>query len=368
MKVVFDHQIFAEQKYGGISRYIVSLANELIKLDGNELKINFICPMHKNVYLSSLNSEIKLFGVRIPDFRGSSKVMRMMCEGLVPSILRHLDPDIVHRTYYYPWKRGSRRIRNIVTVHDMIHELFPDHFRDSDPIPRLKKYAIECADHVICISNNTKNDLCNILNIPESKISVVHHGYFQPSNDNIYIQSNESDRPFLLYVGERSGYKNFKGLVSAVGSAKDLRDNFDIIAFGGRILTSEEQEFISSSGLPVTSVRQIQGDDALLASYYRAATAFVYPSLYEGFGLPLLEAMAHRCPVISSNTSSMPEVAGSAAVYFDPGNIDSQVDAIRNVVFNAERRRYLIEEGVKRLNGFSWERCAKETMSAYLKI
>ncbi len=172
-------------------------------------------------------------------------------------------------------------------------------------------------------------------------------------------------RPYLLYVGRRNGYKNFAATLKAVASRPALQDSFDIVAFGGGPFDPHEKSMIGSLGFDPNSVRQIEGDDQVLGAFYSDATALVYPSLYEGFGLPTLEAMAHNCPVVTSNTSSMPEVVGPAGEYFDPTDIDAQAEAINRAVFDSERREKLISKGKRRLDQFSWLQCATKTCEVY---
>jgi glycosyltransferase involved in cell wall biosynthesis len=154
-------------------------------------------------------------------------------------------------------------------------------------------------------------------------------------------------------------------MLRAVASRRELLDTFDIVAFGSRRFTASEMLLIQTLGLREGSVHHFNGDDSVLGQLYRDATAFVYPSLYEGFGLPPLEAMAHGCPVVTSNTSSLPEVVGGAGEFFSPNDIDEQAQAIFNVVFNPNRRDRLIRLGQERLEIFSWQRCANETCDVY---
>ncbi len=157
-------------------------------------------------------------------------------------------------------------------------------------------------------------------------------------------------------------------MVRAVASDKGLRDAFDIITFGGPSLNTHEREFTEAVGLRTGSVHHLKGNDAQLGALYNNARAFVYPSYYEGFGLPPLEAMAHDCPVVVSNTSSIPEVVGDAGEYFAPSDCEQQAQAIRNVVFDEARRDDLIAKGRERLKHFSWKRCAHETRDSYRKV
>jgi glycosyltransferase involved in cell wall biosynthesis len=121
-------------------------------------------------------------------------------------------------------------------------------------------------------------------------------------------------------------------------------------------------------GFAENQVRQVSGDDGLLGYYYRLARAFIYPSLYEGFGIPPLEAMAHQCPVISSNASSMPEVIGNAAEYFVPNECESVRFAIEAVVYSEQRIDDLKKKGVARLSHFSWSKCTQETLAVYQSV
>jgi glycosyltransferase involved in cell wall biosynthesis len=166
-------------------------------------------------------------------------------------------------------------------------------------------------------------------------------------------------------VGSRNGHKNFIKLLSSFASSEKLRSDFDLIAFGGGGFNVNETKLIGELGFRTGQVRQMGGDDSMLAMFYRQATAFVYPSFYEGFGLPPLEAMAQGCPVISSNSSSMPEVIGDAGEYFDPNSIEDMAAAIERVAYSKSRRDNLIELGKARLGVFSWNKCATETLRIY---
>jgi glycosyltransferase involved in cell wall biosynthesis len=154
----------------------------------------------------------------------------------------------------------------------------------------------------------------------------------------------------------------------AVASKVELKNEFDLIAFGGGAFNKQERALIHKLGFDSSAVLQVSGDDGQLGSLYAKARAFVYPSVYEGFGLPLLEAMANDCPVVTSNSSSMPEVVGNAGEYFDPLKIEEQSSAICRVVFDDHYRGALIEAGRQRLQMFSWKRCALETQAIYQKV
>jgi glycosyltransferase involved in cell wall biosynthesis len=251
----------------------------------------------------------------------------------------------------------------------MIHEKYSDNFPANDPTSLYKRLSLTRADHVISISQSTKKDLCELFDFPEHKVSVVHLGFEKfEAKPSLVLDDMNMSRPYLLYVGSRVGYKNFERFLMAVASKSKLINEFDVVAFGGGRFTETEKSLIHALGFDAMAVKQISGDDELLGRLYLKARAFIYPSVYEGFGLPVLEAMAHDCPVIASNSSSIPEVVGHAGEYFDPLDVEAQAEAISSVVFDEHRRSVLVEAGRGRLPLFSWERCAKETQAIYKKV
>jgi len=250
----------------------------------------------------------------------------------------------------------------------MIHERFSDSFSQTDRTSVEKALAVARADHVICISEQTKRDLIEILGVEASKISVVYLGFNLISHDKPVTITVGQSRPFILYVGNREGHKNFERLLIAYATSIKLKNNFDLICFGGGAFSDKEKALMQQLGVSVDRVSQVSGNDALLAGYYRASSAFVYPSLYEGFGIPPLEAMSFDCPVVCSNLSSIPEVVGDAGEMFDPYDPDSIRVAIERVVDDVQLQEVLISRGRERIKLFSWERCAQETLDVYRKV
>jgi glycosyltransferase involved in cell wall biosynthesis len=368
VKIGFEHQIFALQNYGGVSRYFVELVRELNRMKGTEAKI--IAPMHLNHYAAKL-SHRSFQGVRIPAVPWLAPRMCMAVNRLVASsLMSRFSPDVVHSTYYHPFKRLPGSAAHVLTVYDMTHERLPAMFGDGDPTPAQKRKAVHAVDHVICISENTRRDLIDCTGVDAGKVSVVHIGYnVLAPGQRLLVASPEKDaKPFLLYVGGRKGYKNFSMLLRAYASSPWLRTDFRILAFGGGSFSSEEQELISSLGLVSPQVEQMGGGDGILSRQYAEAAALVYPSLYEGFGLPPLEAMSAGCPVICSNTSSIPEVVGNAGEYFNPSDVDSVRMAIERVLQSSERREELVRAGLLKCAEYSWARCAEETFAVYRKL
>lgn len=366
MKIALDHQIFSQQAYGGISRYFVRLAEGLMAL-GHD--VNVIAPIHQNRYLERLpKASVHTYAhVQYPPKMGH--LVSLANRYLSKRTFFKIAPDIIHETYFSSIPVGASAAGRVITVHDMIHEKFASKFTRLNRTSKNKRLAIERADHIICVSHSTKIDVCDLLNVPEDKISIVHHGFERFDFDSDVSETYHGrGRPFLLYVGHRGGYKNFDSMLRAVASNISLMKNFDIVAFGGGKFRPCERALIDQLGFTVGSVRQLGGGDDVLGRLYSCARAFVYPSIYEGFGLPPLEAMAHDCPVITSCSSSMPEVVGDAGVYFDPIDIDSQADAISRVVFDDELRAWLVAAGRLRLKLFSWQRSARGTLDVYQTV
>jgi glycosyltransferase involved in cell wall biosynthesis len=367
VKIAFDHQTFTYQSYGGVSRYYSILANQLL-ISGQKVKV--FAGIHQNNYLQDLTPDT-LSGFKLNSFPPkSSRIFHGINHVINQFQFKNWKPDVVHETYYssLPSLFSSSSVC-VTTVYDMIHELFPSQFPLSDNTSNAKKKSLARVDHIISISESTKRDLINLFGIHESKISVVHLGVSLDSFKSVINDAlSNNSKPFLLYVGSRFGYKNFDGLLKAVASSEMLKSNFDIIAFGGGEFTSEEKAFISSLGFSVSQVRQHSGNDQELAGLYGSAAAFVYPSLYEGFGLPPLEAMAAGCPVVTSNTSSMPEVVRNAGLYFNPNEIEDMRFAIERVVFSPSVRSELVAAGFENIKSFSWSRCAAETLTVYKEV
>lgn len=365
LKIAFDYQTFELQTYGGVSRYICELASNLARMP--ECAVEVIAPLHCNEYLRSLSPPVKTSAIyvgNVPKFRRITKAVNRF---LAPTVLNKARPDIIHRTYYAADLPKVKGARTIVTVHDMIHERYSElmaHVADA----RGKRASVAAADHVICISENTRRDLIEYFDIDPSKTSVVYHGFSLTSAMGSKKDSVKLNREYILYVGLRWGYKNFSSLLAAYVNSGIIRDRFDMVCVGGGPFSSIEKASIHDARLREGSIRQLDADDAMLSALYQQAAMLVYPSLYEGFGIPPLEAMSFGCPVVCCNAASMPEVVGDAASYFDSSDTDSLTAAIERVAVDEAFRSALIRRGTERLKLFSWQRCAEQTLDVYQKV
>jgi glycosyltransferase involved in cell wall biosynthesis len=329
-------------------------------------------PFHFNEYLDQLPRSL-VHGRRVRWLEGLTALAYGLSVLPGKVAARKFKPDVLHNTYYFPVKPPSGA-RGILTVYDMIHEKYPKYFAASPFITRIKAASVAAADHVICISESTRRDLLAAYDIPEERVSVTHLG-FDPLGSLLSSESSIDfkvrvlgvDAPYMLYVGSRVNYKNFKGLLDAYATSASLRANFFLLCFGGGDFTGAERAAISKAGVQ-GRVRFLGGSDAVLATCYSHASLFVCPSFYEGFGIPVLEAMSLDCPVACSNSSSLPEVAGDAAMFFDPSDRDAIRAALESVLGSPSAAVALKERGRIRTQQFSWRNCAENTLDIYRRV
>jgi glycosyltransferase involved in cell wall biosynthesis len=364
MNVLFDPQIFSLQPVGGISRYFSNLAVELDRLGDDRVQV--YCPHYASIYLDSLPLTVFRGGTPIPPGRFWNIRRYLYTYQNLRSFKSHVrlsPPDIVHHTYYWPLPDHLSHGARVTTVHDMIDELIKPNPRKA----KLKRRSIEQSDFVICVSAYTQKTLLDLYNIPKEKTAVVHLGCPEPQamSTPLLPASWRDQRPYILYVGDRKNYKNYCGLIQAYASSQRLRRDFDVVCFGGGPFSNVERTLHRDLGLLDTKVRQMGGDDAALYEAYRSAQLFVYPSKYEGFGLPPLEAMSQGTPVACSTAASIPEVVGSAGEYFDPESAESIQAALESVLYSESRRQLLVSAGKQRVKTFSWQECARQTQAIY---
>lgn len=365
MKIAYDYQVFSQQPYGGVSRYFFEISKRISNLN-KDSNVSILSPLYINEYLESVKGELKIKGIKIPNIPKSQRLIYLINRLLSRKQLKKFKPDILHETYYSSNTISYGKEKLIITVYDMIHELFPSCFNSSDKTSQIKRKAIDRADHIICISENTRQDLIRLFGIDKEKTSVVPLGVsLNSKQNNLKIKRKKG---YILYVGSRVGYKNFRNLIFAYSKNKELNNQYDLIAFGGGEFTLDEKTLFKEVGLNENKVIHESGTDEKLVSFYSDASLFVYPSLYEGFGIPPLEAMSLNCPVACSNSSSMPEVVGNAAAFFDPKSVKSISSAIQSVLEDVSYKDLLISRGQNRIKHFSWDSCSQKTYEIYQKV
>jgi glycosyltransferase involved in cell wall biosynthesis len=370
MKILYDHQIFEDQKIGGISRYFVELINY-----NPTAKLSM--KYSNNVYLQSNKSKkIKIISPQkyydnfiIPyNFKGKGRLFQYYNNKLhlnQPELsikyLKKSNFDVFHPTYYDPYFLNY--IKNkpfILTVHDMIYELFPQYFIYDNNTITNKKTLILAANKIIAISENTKKDIIKYFPETKNKITVIYHG-----SSFLQLERNSPKENYILFTGARGGYKNFNAFLQAVTPLL-IKHDFNLICTG---ISFDDQENKLINNLQIKDrISCVFASESQLVELYSKATAFIFPSLYEGFGIPILEAFTSNCPAVLSNTSSLPEVGGDAAIYFDPNSIDDMRTQIERVITSTTLQNELIKKGKEQAKKFSWEKCAKETMEVYKQL
>lgn len=356
--VLYDNQIFDLQRFGGISRYFCEILRRL------SIKKDIAVRYSINYYLTTY----RLGKHRIPLPRFIFKHYRNLFHNknneLSKKLLQKNSNYLFHPTYYDPYfLKYIGKNPYIITVHDMIHEKFPSSFYNVSEIIAQKKEVITHASRIIAISENTKKDIIDLLHIAPEKIDVIYHSTsMKPFTGK---QCLELPNTFLLFVGDRTPYKNFNRLVKAFAELSAKDKNLFLVCTGLPFKQSEKA-FLDKLNIS-NKVIQIKATDKILSELYSRARLFVFPSLYEGFGIPILEAYACHCPVALSNSSCFPEIAGDAGAYFDPYSETSILESIKDIIYNDKKRTELIMKGTERLKLYSWEKATMLTQKTYLE-
>lgn len=373
MKVFFDHQIFLTQRVGGISRYFLNLKKALIANDLSEVdNWSFI---YRNKYVGRENGAIYLRPVsfkKLDNLVSSSTSLRWLGrlnEVVARARFKGSDCDLVHVTGDNAgYITGSRLNKPVVaTVHDLIPELFPSHFPEIKPWLIQRENIFKRADHLICISESTKRDLKSIYNIPDEKISMIYHGgpdYLENIRPYTFGRNIPDLKRYVLYVGDRkTPYKNFTPMVERLANELKAMKDLTLLCVGSPFTTAE-QDFFKKLNIDRLVVAVPAHDDELFSIYENAA-CLILPSLYEGFGFPLLEAMKAGCPILSSKSSSLPEVGGKAASYFNPEDFNGFGEALYDLLNRGKAAPELAAHQASQLKKFSWKKTAEQTSTAY---
>ena len=264
-------------------------------------------------------------------------------------------------------------IPTVVTIHDLSYFYYPDEFLKKDlyQLKNWTKYSIEKAKKIIAVSNTTKKDIIKFYHVPEEKIEVIYNGGPSRHSDPDVTSGEESKKnksqKYILYVGTLQPRKNIDTLIDAFSTFRKHNAEFKLIIVGKKGWLYEHI-FKKVEELNLKKEVKFKGyvSNDELSTLYQNAFCFVLPSLYEGFGIPLLEAMSFNCPVISSFTSSLPEVGSDACLYFDPRSQQGLSEKLQELTDNRKLRNELIKKGRERIKLFSWKKCSENTLNLLL--
>jgi len=380
MNILFDYQAFEMQPFGGVSKSYAEIISHL-KAIGVDSRLAIKESNNEHLIQTSIAPSIKPLGTANKHwfggkklFRGQRKLLRMgmsltgyhndflsINQDYSIKQLKKQKFDIFEPTYFdsyfLPYLKGKPFV---LTVHDMIPEILGV----DKPQAQQKKLLCPLAAHIHTPSQNTKNDLVNILNIAPDKVSVTPHG--SPAFPTTK-HSSPYPFPYLLYVGARWSYKNFAPFVEECAITIAKYPEIHVVCTGSPF-TKEEEKLIANLGLTEHFMQTYANEEGLQA-LYQNAVAFIYPSAYEGFGIPILEAFVCGCPVFLNNTSCFPEVGGDAAIYFDinrRGDLAEHIEAFLQA--SEQDRAALIIRGLERAKLFSWEESARKLSHVYQNL
>ncbi|MCI7697864.1 MAG: glycosyltransferase family 4 protein [Akkermansia sp.] len=377
---VFMHpRAFWIGKYTGVSRYVCELIQGLLDkgvevqlpiLDtpnGYLRKADFFPLVSQGSPKESLLWKCLSQVPMCPEWAELARRQMLRTQSL--KALKTFRYDLVHPTHNNSTEilPHIKKTPLVITIHDMTHELFPQSFSPADPSARRKREFARRADRIIAISRRTKEDAVRILGVDPDIVDVVYHGNSLTLPRIPLAHIPPLPERYVLFVGKRAGYKNFENFIKAFSIIHQKAPELHLICVGGGAFSDEENRLIAELRL-ASFVRQLPADDALLATLYSKAEFFVYPSLYEGFGLPLLEAFSCGAPVVCSDASCFPEIAGDAALYFDGNSVENIAEAMEEAFLNETLRSKLRKKGTERLTHFSWAKCAEETLTSYQRV
>ena len=352
MKVAVDEQIFALQRHGGISRVFYELIKQYV--DDPRFGVQ-VLPFDRPII-----NEYVLTDRALADYLhavASTSTVTGLFKQAAPGKYDK-EAEIVHHTFYLP--PGLYRYRNakrIITIHDMIPELMRNTKRRLDFATRKRKF-LESADHVICVSQSTLNDVNRIWPDIQVPMTVIHHGVNPAFSPNAQRDESLPDN-FIAHIGNRAEYKDAWTLTQAFQwIASDFPDLVLLYVGGGK---PTQQELKQWGG----NIQWREATESELTSIYAQARLCVVPSRYEGFGLPALEGLASGTPQILADTSSLPEVGGTAARYFTPGNISQLADLMTEVLTDKELAEQMSEEGLTQAKNFTRVAHAEATAGVY---
>lgn len=364
MMIRYDYQIFTEQQYGGISRYFYELINGFKTYPDvqTQCKVWF----SNNIFMEQLQPAS---GLAKLSFKGKKDAVKW-----INHIYADLDAwkknfDIFHPTYYdvASIKRAGKKPM-VITIHDLIDERYHNGNKAFQRLIEARRAHIDRADKIIAVSENTKNDLITLCNTHPSKIQVIYHGNTMTTPIPRRSLACPMTTPYLLYTGKRYAYKNFIRFIKAVAPVLQTNPALQVVCGGGGKFTAAERLLFKELNIGSRLVYHSIDSEDTLRQLYNHAELFIYPSEYEGFGFPILEAFNCGCPVVTSYGSSTREIAGDAAAFLIATNESSITTAITQLLFQPIAQEKLVQKGFQRASDFSWERTLAETYAVYRSL
>ena len=367
MTIQYDHQIFCEQQFGGISRYFYELIKGVSQIEG--VKTILDVKYSDNVFLQKLQPDNNW--LTHAKFKGKRDFVKLINYYHTKWVTNKSQFEIFHPTYF-----NSSCIQNahgkpmVITVLDLIDEKYHVNSPAFSSLIRHRKKTIAAAQYIIAISENTKKDIIDYFGIAPQKVKVIYLGNsLDPTEIAAFEKTSTIHSPYLLYVGSRKGlHKNFENFILAMSKVLKTEKEISLVFVGGGSFSPEEKKQFEQLGIHQRVFQVPIINDNALIGLYKNATLFVYPSLYEGFGLPILEAFSCGTACVISKGSSIEEVGLNAAAYFDPTNPEEMAKVILHIYNNQKLQSELSEAGLLRSKDFNWQNTVKETLATYRSL
>ncbi|MFH1369566.1 MAG: glycosyltransferase family 1 protein [Elusimicrobiota bacterium] len=362
---------YIQKQATGIENYLSQIISNLKRIDS------------KNEYVLFFGSDKPVpggfpsdnFAVDVPKFKTNSQLKRLFWEHFyLPSAITRNKIDVFHEpSFIAPM---FKKCPTVITIHDLAFIIHPECFTFKNVLyfKAMMKRSIESSDYVIAVSESTKNDIINRFKVSPEKVKMIHSGvneYFHRIEDKKAIkpvlEKYGITRDFILNVSLISPRKNLLNLLKSFKLMREKKSvDYQLVITGAKGWLYEDIfKAVSDLSLQKDVVFTGYVSDSELLCLYNSAKIFAYPSVYEGFGFPALEAMACGCPVVASNTSSLPEICGDAALLVEPADLDELSDALYRMLTDSKLREDMIKRGFVRITKFSWRNTAKETLSLY---
>lgn len=382
MKILYDHQAFTYQKWGGVSKSFCELIIHrptefdyeisIIESDNVHLReshlVDHVLPVSCD--LASFHNKHPLLGrEKIYNFLGEFGFMHtaeVANKHNSISVIKKGDYDVFHPTFFDNYFLQYLKCKPFVlTVHDLMPELFG--WYEKDPQIVNKPELCEKAAAIIAVSENTKKDLCRLYDVSENKVHVIYHG-FPEKTQPVAGDKRVVENPYFLYVGRRDGYKNWQQTIRDFAEFHGNHPEVMMICTGAAF-SKQEMQLLRELRLD-NVIQAIFASNEQMANLYTNAVAFIFPSLYEGFGMPILESFAYGCPTLLNNKSCFPEIGGDAAIYFDSEYGKSELPQKMEEIFSmtlAEREDIKVK-GYQRLERFSWKKSSSDLFNVYRQL
>jgi glycosyltransferase involved in cell wall biosynthesis len=380
LHLVVDGIVYGFQRHGGINTYFNEVVSRLARR--HDVSVTLLLPHRCEGQLPKMTAQVfheplptetgwswKLDQIARPVLRRTNELVTKL--RLKRTRSRVSWPSVFLSTYF---TISGDSVPQVAVAYDMNHELFPDRYQDEwgQWLRRQYRDYLQHATRIIAISQKTKSDIMRFYGMPSMMIDIVYPAVnrkiFQPERNNEVLEALRthigSCRPYLLYVGGRGGYKNFVGLLE--GFAQSSAKSKLHLVVAGKPWRETEREQIRRLGLDSLVHLITDPSDQWLRALYSFAAAFIYPSFHEGFGIPLLEAMACGTLVLASDTAVFREVAGDAAVYFQPHDSADLARVLETPLTDSVRAEY-ISRGFEQAAKYSWKKCAEQTLCVYQK-